>query len=288
MIRTVDTSSKINTLFDNNSFNIQKWENYINEIYSDSSKIFKDEMNDYINSGKYTFEKDFLPIINAVYKNPKFNILHDSFIKVTSNLNEKIIQKFNKELNIDIVLYLGLCNGAGWVTRINGIDTVLLGIEKIIELDWIDIKSMYGLIYHELGHVYQKQYGILEQESEDNEYNFVWQLFIEGIAMTFEQTLLEDFDFYHQDKDGWKKWCDNNFINILSDFNNDLPTMNQQAQRYFGDWCDYYGKGDVGYYLGARFVHHLLRIYSFDEIINFRIDFVYELYTNYKNQYLKR
>lgn len=286
MIRIVDTYSLINTLFDNNSFNIQKWENYINEIYIDSSKIFKDEMNEYIESGKYTFEKDLLPIINAVYKNPKLDILHDSFYKVTNNLNSKIIQKFKKELNVEIVLYLGLCNGAGWVTRINGIDTVLLGVEKIIELDWIDIKSMYGLIYHELGHVYQKLYGILEQDSEDNKLSFVWQLFIEGIAMTFEQTLLEDFDFYHQDKDGWKMWCDDNFKNILSDFNNDLSLMNHQTQRYFGDWCDYYGKGDVGYYLGTKFVHHLLKIYSFDEIINFNIVLVYKLYIDYKNQYL--
>jgi hypothetical protein len=193
-------------------------------------------------------------------------------------LNEKIVREFGKELNVDIVLYLGLCNGAGWVTNINGFDIILLGIEKIIELNWVDQNSMYGLVYHELGHVYQKQYGVLEQESDDNKRNFVWQLFIEGIAMFFEQKLLGNFDYYHQDVNGWKKYCEDDFTKILYDFNQDLPSMTHSNQRYFGDWCNYNGKGDVGYYLGARFVHFLHNNYTFDQIICFNIDFVYDLY----------
>jgi hypothetical protein len=286
MIRIIDTYSKINTLFDKGNFNFSKWENYINEIYKDSANIFKGEINEYIDSGKYTFKKDFLPIINAVYENSNLDILHDSFSVVTSNLNENIISKFGKELNVDIVLYLGLCNGAGWVTKINGSNTVLLGIEKILELNWFDLKSMYGLVYHELGHVYQKQYGFLEQESDDNKRNFVWQLFTEGIATYFEQALVGDFSYYHQDTNGWKKWCEDNFTEILIDFNHDLPTMTRFNQRYFGDWCNYKGKGDVGYYLGTRFVHHLIKIYTFNKMISFNIDLVYNLYVSFIREHL--
>lgn len=105
-------------------------------------------------------DDDFLPHINQVYDNPKLQKIHESFLEVTNQLNQRILQQFGKELDVEIVLYLGLCNAAGWVTNINGIDTVLLGVEKIIELDWCDIDAMYGLVYHELGHSYHKRYGL--------------------------------------------------------------------------------------------------------------------------------
>lgn len=285
MIRIIDTYSQINTLFDYSTFNYEKWVVYMNSIYENSSTIFKNEIDEYINSGKYTFDNDFLPVINAVYNNPKLEILHENFISITININERILKQFSREVHIDIVLYLGLCNAAGWVTRINGFDTILLGVEKIIELNWYNLSSMYGLIYHELGHVYQEQYGILSQASDDNKKNFVWQLFTEGIAMYFEQTLVGNYNYYHQDAGGWKEWCDNHFVQILRDFNLDLPTMTQFEQRYFGDWCNYHGYSDVGYYLGARFVHHLLGKYYFDEMISFNIDFIYELYVSFMEQY---
>ena len=76
---------------------------------------------------------------------PFLETLHTSFVRVTNGLNQRIIDCFAHELEIDIVLYLGLCNAAGWVTNINGRDVILLGIEKILELSWYDEDSMYGL-----------------------------------------------------------------------------------------------------------------------------------------------
>ena len=278
MIKIINTLPQINELFDNGNFNLEKWKIYINSIYSDCEDIFLDDVKEYVSTEKYTFENDFLPIINAVYKNPKLCELQASFERVIDGLNEKIITKFSKEIDADIVLYLGLCNGAGWVTEINGRTVVLLGIEKIIELDGTSIDDMRGLIYHELGHVYQAQYGVLEYNTQNREEAFVGQLFTEGIAMYFEQVLVGNINYYHQDKNGWKTWCDEHFEQILRDFKSDLPTMNNQNQRYFGDWADYLGYGDVGYYLGARFVHYLLEEYDFDDLINFDIDKIYKLF----------
>lgn len=285
MIRIIDTYEQINLIFENGTFNYEKWQPYINSIYTNCAHIFKEEIDAYTSTGEYTFEKDFLPHINAVYNNPMLETLHNSFSTVVKNLNERIVKAFEKELNVDIVLYLGLGNAAGWVTQINGNDTVLLGVEKIIELDWCDEESMYGLIYHELGHVYQAQYGVLEQSSEENEKNFVWQLFIEGIAMYFEQVLVGDLDYFHQDANGWKTWCDEHFTQILNDFHADLPEMTQFNQRYFGDWCSYHGYGDVGYYLGNKFVHHLLKNYCFDAMISLPIEKVYALYIDWQEAY---
>lgn len=284
MIKIVDTYYQINKLFDNGAFNYSKWEEYINSVYDNSAHIFRDEVEKYINSGKYTFEKDFLPVIDAVCENPKLNALHESFLTVTDNLDKRVTDCFGRELNIDIVLYLGLCNAAGWVTSINGTDAVLLGVEKIIDLGWHSADSMCGLIYHELGHVYHAQHGKFKQKSDDNKREFVWQLFTEGIAMYFEQAVVGDFNYYHQNINGWKEWCDKNFLRILTDFNRELPDMTRFNQRYFGDLCDYYGHSDVGYYLGARFVHYLVTKYQFDDLIGFDIDLVYSLYTAFLKQ----
>lgn len=92
MIRILDTYDQINTLFNDSTFNYEKWVAYINAIYENSSHIFQDDMDEYITSGKYTFEKDFLPIINDVYHNPNLDILHESFVAITANLNEHIFK----------------------------------------------------------------------------------------------------------------------------------------------------------------------------------------------------
>ncbi len=143
---------------------------------------------------------------------------------------------------------------------------------------------MRGLIYHELGHVYHKQFGLLQQLDEENARFFVYQLFVEGVAMYFEQSLARDFNYFHQDDNGWKKWCDENFEMILKDFQKDLPKMTRFNQRYFGDWTNYKGKADVGYYLGARFVRHLTEAYTFDDIINFNSELVYKLYSDFASK----
>lgn len=285
MIRIIDTILQVGSLFDNKIFNIEKWEIYINSIYDKSADLFKNDLKEYLESGNYSYEKDILPIINDVYGHTSLKTLQDSFYKVTDGLNERIKNCFEHELDVDIVLYLGLCNGAGWVTKINGQDVILLGIEKILELDWCDEDSMYGLIYHELGHVYHNQYGVFEQQSNENGKNFVWQLFTEGIAMYFEQVLVGDFTYYHQNKDGWLDWCDEHFMQILKDFYSDLPSMTRFNQRYFGDWINYYGKSDVGYYLGVKFVQYLCVKFSFEQLIKLSIDEIYrEFFTFYRKQ----
>ena len=281
MIKIIDTYSQIEILFDNGNFDIEKWELYINSIYDKSASIFKDDLRDCLDNGNYVYEKDILPILNAVYKNPQLETLYSSFCDITDCLNEKILDRFECELNVDIVLYVGLCNAAGWVTTINERDVVLLGIEKILELNWCDLSSMYGLVYHELGHIYHKQYGMFHQLSDNNARNFVWQLFTEGIAMCFEQALVNDSNYYHHNKDGWFEWCDNHYEQILADFHSDLLTMTKSNQRYFGDWVSYHGKGDVGYYLGTRFVQQLCGKYAIEQLIRMDIDDIYQEYLGF-------
>ena len=57
--------------------------------------------------------------------------------------------------------------------------------------------EMKALILHELGHLYQEQYGVLRREFSTGRDRFLWQLFTEGIAMVFEQETVGDPQFYH-------------------------------------------------------------------------------------------
>ena len=267
----INTYPYLLSSYDNGHFDLRKWESYIDSHVPGAKQLCIDDMNEVINAG-YSFEKDFLPVLNAVY--------HDSdsrekvirfFQIVTEGLDQKIINRFGKTTDTDIILYLGLCNGAGWVTKVNGKTVVLSGIEKIMELKWDDIDSMNGLILHELGHVYQSQYGILHRDFDSLPDHFLWQLFTEGIAMVFEQEILNDPGYYHQDVSGWKDWCDQNADLIRRSFYEDLNKMTKEDQRYFGDWVSFEGHGDTGYYLGARFVRFLLEEDDFDHLIRYGI-----------------
>lgn len=193
MIKIIDTYSQIDLLYENGRFDLENWKVYANAIYEELAEILIEELNVYFTDGKFTFEKDFLPIILAAYKNRELEALHESFHVVTNDLDSRVKQCFGKALNLDIVLYLGLGGSAGKVMTIKGKDVIFLGAEKIIELNWQRLDDMYGLIYHELGHIFHKQYGVFEQVVNNNEQEYVWQLFTEGIAMYFEQKLMNDY-----------------------------------------------------------------------------------------------
>lgn len=268
----IDTSGDISYIFESGIFDMAAWEAYMDKWVPGVREVCSQDMQECLQAG-YTWENDYLPVLNAAQTaGERFDKAISSFKSVTEHFDERVQECFGKTVDADIVLYLGLCNGAGWVIEINGRTKVLLGIEKIIELDWCDIDSMNGLIVHELGHVYQEQYGRLHAETEGQAERFLWQLFTEGVAMVFEQEVLGDVGYFHQDVNGWKAWCDSHAGLIKNSFAADLDTMTRENQRYFGDWVSFEGYGDVGYYLGAQFVRFLLEKDSFDNIIGYGLE----------------
>lgn len=285
MLRVIDTTAQVDGLFPGGQFDRVRWVDYVNSVYPGSAAMFWEDVDACLSEGVFTFEKDFLSVIQNVYQNPKLDTLRASFSAVTDGLEERILRQFGQGLDADLTLYLGLCQGAGWVVKLAGRDVVLLGIEKILELNWQSREAMTGLVYHELGHVYHRRHGALDQGAENGPEGFVWQLFTEGAAMCFEQDLVGDSRWFHQDSGGWLAWCEAHFSEILADFDRDLPAMTRQNQRYFGDWCDYQGWGDAGYYLGARFVRRLLERFSFQELIALPPERVCPLYREFVRQY---
>lgn len=266
-MRVIDASVNLDGAFEETGFSLERWERYIDTQVPGAKTLCLEDAHRMLEAG-YTWEGDFLPVLNAVRdRRTEREAVTAAFHHVADTLDDRIRAVFGRSVDTDLVLYLGLCNGAGWVTELNGRITVLLGLEKILELEWGNDKMLSALIFHELGHVYQGQYGVLQREDGTGEEHLLWQLFTEGIAMVFEQQIAGGPEYFHQDRNGWKTWCDDNIEDIKREFRADLATATLKTQRWFGDWVQYRGQPDVGYYLGARFVQNILRTESFDGIL---------------------
>jgi len=262
----------ISELYPGGQFDLAAWKRYAFHIHPALPGLCVEDLEKCLSTGQVTFQEDYLPILNEAYRDREGRERTiAAFESAVSGLEARVQEVFGRCPEVEIILYLGLCNGAGWVTELGGKPVILLGLEKIMELKWWDLPSMYGLIYHELGHIYQARFGVLERKCSSAREEFLWQLFTEGIAMHFEQVLVGDPDFYHQDKDGWKAWCSAHLAQIKADFGTDLRHMTFENQRYFGDWVRYHGHGDVGYYLGGRFVDFLCEEKEFDSLLSFEI-----------------
>ena len=278
MIKTKETLSLLDKYGLDKSFVLTDWQRYIDDIIPGISSYMIDDI-----SG-YDFSKDCLPIINeAINKKDIYQTIIDNFNNVTKGLDQSFIALFDKTIDVDIILYLGLCNGAGWALKYNDKQLVLLGIEKIIELKWYDKDKLKALIYHELGHIFQDTYGADTDKTfvayEDNMY---WSLYTEGVAMYIEQALIKDHDYYHQDINGYKRYLSTNIDKLIKDFMADAKIGDD---RYFGDWRDYHGFGDAGYYLGARFINHLMIDHDLDDIIDLDIKEVKTLFGEFTSEY---
>lgn len=282
-MRIIDGYEKTKKLRDVRTFDRAIWEECVRKIHPGLLSLIEEDAKDTLNVG-YTLENDYLPILNDVLSDGEgLSRAHSAFIKAVSGLEERVLHVFGRCPDVTVIFYFGMLNGAGWATKLDGESVILLGMEKIAELRWYDGDSMNGLILHELGHSYQDQFGTIKRYAKSSREEMIWQLFTEGIAMVFEQEIIGSEEYYHQDQDGWKKWCDENLKTLKQDFKEDLSRMTKNNQRYFGDWVRYQGKGDTGYYLGARFIRDALQDHSFDELIQMDIpeaEALFERFTN--------
>lgn len=280
-MKVIDGFSQTKRLRDLRCFDRLEWEKCVRATHPGLLSLIEEDLQETLKAG-YTLEKDYLPILNAVLADENaFLRAHEAFLKSSAGLEERVLRVFGRCPGATVIFYFGMLNGAGWATKLDGESVVLLGMEKIAELGWYGENEMNGLLYHELGHIYQEQFGTLKREAKNAREEMLWQLFTEGIAMVFEQKLVGSEEYFHQDQNGWKNWCDANLSALKRDFHNDLARMTRENQQYFGDWVRYQGKGDTGYYLGARFIQYALRDYSFDRLIQMDIAEAEELFDRF-------
>ena len=274
-MKIINTCDKIKSVF-SDGFSLELWRKYAEEISKElPSKCEKD-------AKEYDFNKDVLPVLENALNEEKIDFVSRNFKFVIDTLNDNLSKLFDTEPDINIILYLGLCNGAGWATTLDGKNTVLLGIEKIIELNWGDETNMRALILHEIGHLWHKLNGNLHIPEYTKRRKGIAQLYCEGVAMVCEHILCGDNDFYHQDNDGWLDWCYKNGDQIKREYLRRLDKK-ESVQDFFGDWCSYNGYSDVGYFLGCRFIEHLMKTYSLKEIANMKYRALNKAFTEFAN-----
>ncbi len=252
------------------------WRKYAGEISKELPSKCENDAKD------YDFKKDVLPILESALEVEKLDFVSKNFQSVIDTLNNNLSKLFDREPDINIILYLGLCNGAGWATTLDGKNTVLLGVEKIIELDWGDETNMRALILHEIGHLWHKLNGNLYIPDFTKRRKAIQQLYQEGVAMVCEHILCGDDEFYHQDKDGWLDWCRENETEIKKEYLRRLDA-NESVQDFFGDWCFYKGHCDVGYYLGCRFVRYLMKTHSLKDVARMKYRTLNNAFTEFAN-----
>ena len=110
----IDTYSSALTSYDGSGFSFDLWKNYIDAVLPGSFQtLVEDAKNAQCNeefSNKY-----YLSVLDHVMQDPQHReFAHNSFLQATENLERIIYEHFGKNLDVIIVFYLGLCNGAGW------------------------------------------------------------------------------------------------------------------------------------------------------------------------------
>lgn len=271
----IDTYDEILACFSSNEFNIELWETYSNMISRELANKVKIDIKD------YNYTKDILPVIEkALTSREKLKQVHESFIAVSDNIRYKFNEIFQEDFDLDIILYLGLCSGAGWATSLDNKNVVLLGIEKIIELDWCDEDSMFALIAHEIGHIWHRTNGGCFGKQNNISEKALFQLYSEGVAMLFEQLLCGDENYYHQNQNGWIDWCEKKLVELKREYLIRI-TNSESVKDFFGDWNSYKGYSDVGYFLGCKFVRFLLEKYSLTEMLSMEMDLMLKEYIDF-------
>lgn len=271
MIKIIDTFKDYKSCFQNKlkssiEDKIKIWQDCYISKYPELEKKCK---NDYELSGyewKHIAESmvfnrtedDFSKMVKA-YEN--ITAIIDGIIYRTTKI-------FNVDLDLNIVLYCGLCNSAGWVDRYDGKRAVLLGIDKIAELNWHTKEKIESLIYHELCHVVHYELrgeDDLPEGVEHNKYNEgVWRIYEEGFAQYFEVKLMAG----GIDPRGaeWLDKCSLNEKELKKLYINALHDNKTGTRDFFGDWFSVLGLSDTGYFLGSRLIQKLREKYSIKEI----------------------
>jgi len=271
MLHIIDTFKDFKSCFEEKldlsiKEKIDLWERCYISKYPELEKKCKEE---YISNG-YDWRKiaeemvfnrtkaDFNKMIEA----------HINILNVIDDINIRInkLIKLNSEINI--VLYCGLCNSAGWVNTYNNKRAILFGIDKIAELNWHTIEKIEALAAHELCHVVHFEIrgeDHLPDNFEDNNFNRgIWNLYEEGFAQFFQYRLLgKEVDSRGSE---WVERCKANEKQLKKLYLTALFDKEKGIRDFFGDWFEVLGISDTGYYLGTEFIRLLDKQYDIEEI----------------------
>lgn len=211
----------------------------------------------------YSFQAEVAPMLDLALGQlfGRVYASHQVFCQLADGLEKRVQHLFDVDLTLWVYFYLGLCNGAGWATKLGDQPVILLGAEKIAELAWHDESSMTDLVCHEVAH--QVHYALRKGVHGKLDPS-IGQMYFEGFAVRTSQ-LLHKEGYYHQDKDGWLDFCKQNLAEIKTEYLLRLE-KGESVSDFFGDWHAYRGHSDVGYYLGGEFIRWMASRHTLHQV----------------------
>lgn len=204
----------------------------------------------------------------------KMIMAYGHIIEIIYRMNKRVSEVFCIDLDLNIVLYSGLGNSAGWVDKYKGKRAILYGIDKIAQLNWHKKEQLEALISHELCHVVHFQIrgedGLADNIDRSN-YNLgIWNIYVEGFAQFFQYKLLDkEIDSRGRQ---WLEDCMDKKSQFKQLYLKALYERQIGTRNFFGDWYEVMGISDVGYFLGSEFIASLYKSYGIDQIA--RLDFI--------------
>lgn len=170
--------------------------------------------------------------------------------------------------DLQLVLYIGNGNGAGWYTEYDGKPSILIGMENVLILGWDKKEQMTCLLAHEIGHYVDDRYRVDQEEISGDKGNHALEmLYKEGYAQYFESIVLGDNRFWEleEDNEGVSEFVTNNLSEICAEYL-DRARSNKPVKDFYGSWYSWRGFRQIGYYLGYLFMVHLLKEFSLEDI----------------------
>jgi hypothetical protein len=247
---------------------VDQWLAFWAENYMQHWPTLRDMVvNDYREQGEdwrqIAREKVF-PGMNG--KLPAIDNAHRALRQLIRSVEDKARQAFEFQDPVIHVLYIGLGNGAGWVTKYEGSWAVLFGLEGIVDSGFDAPSQLEGLVAHELGHVihftWRESHGLSAGSGP------WWQLYEEGFAQQFESELLSSDSWhmrYADPDDDWLAWCHENRPWLAAEFLR-VAGRGESVRPFFGSWHELRGRKQTGYFLGHQVISHLLDFMSLQDI----------------------
>jgi hypothetical protein len=187
----------------------------------------------------------FFANINTKY----LELAHRNLLDIIPSIERRIKDYFEID-DYNIVIYVGLENGAGWVTDFMRKPSILFGLKAIVNLEWID--KLEGLIAHEFGHLVH--WSLRRENMEELENDEKFWLYTERFAQRIEDLIVGRP--WHFEEDEWFDWCEENEALLKQEFLRRIGEK-EPLNPFFGSWYELFEKQFLGYYLEYKFIRWL-------------------------------
>lgn len=250
------------TELDSKEHKLEYWYNYMERDIEIRDKCIDDYVTEGYDWKKIAEQKVF------VYDDKdlaRMHLLPENILEICKDINLNSILVTQDE-DISVVIYHGIGNGAGWATTHKNKPSILLGVEKIVELGWENKITLTNLIAHEYAHLLHNSFRHDITFQIDSDYKrYIFKLYYEGFA-----TYYENFFFGREKSDlEWYKKCVTNYEDIKKEYLVRLENNPISCLDFYGDWYKIFGISDTGYFLGSKLIEFLLENFKIEIIMCF-------------------